>query len=147
MERPMDVKSLQGFLGSVNWFRRHIASHAEIQFPLNQLTDDRVKISEHIKVIQDMPHRSRCDRADQSARCILDLDPPAWRESNNHDCALRRSLGGGLKTHLDLGQRAEDPPGFWAAGRLPTWISGDGLQTHLYRGSGAAGVPVSRAYH
>ena len=100
-----------------------------------------------IYIIQDMPHRSRCDRADQSARCILDLDPPAWRESNNHDCALRRSLGGGLKTHLDLGQRAEDPPGFWAAGRLPTWISGDGLQTHLYRGSGAAGVPVSRAYH
>ena len=52
MERPMDVKSLQGFLGSVNWFRRHIASHAEIQFPLNQLTDDRVKISEHIKIVQ-----------------------------------------------------------------------------------------------
>ena len=98
-----------------------VSSHAEIQFPLNQLTDDRVKISEHIKVIQDMPHRSRCDRADQSARCILDLDPPAWRESNNHDCALRRSLGGGLKTHLDLGQRAEGPPGFRAAGRLPTW--------------------------
>ena len=38
MERPMDVKSIQGFLGSVNWFRRHIASHVEIQFPLNQLT-------------------------------------------------------------------------------------------------------------
>ena len=43
MERPMDVKSLQGFLGSVNWFRRHIARHAEIQFPLNQLTRKDVK--------------------------------------------------------------------------------------------------------
>ena len=38
LERPTDVKELQGFLGSVNWFRKHIASHAQIQFPLNQLT-------------------------------------------------------------------------------------------------------------
>ena len=35
--RPTDVKELQGFLGSTNWFRRHIADHAKIQFPLNQL--------------------------------------------------------------------------------------------------------------
>ena len=38
LERPTDVKELQGFLGNVNWFRKHIASHAQIQFPLNQLT-------------------------------------------------------------------------------------------------------------
>ena len=35
--RPTNVKELQGFLGSTNWFRRHIADHAEIQVPLNQL--------------------------------------------------------------------------------------------------------------
>ena len=35
LTRPTDVKSLQGFTGSVNWFRRHIDDHAEIQFPLN----------------------------------------------------------------------------------------------------------------
>ena len=68
MERPMDVKSLQGFLGSVNWFRRHIASHAEIQFPLNQLTDDRVKISEHIKVIQDMKEKKT-----ENPPCIITI--------------------------------------------------------------------------
>ena len=38
LTRPIDIKSLQSFLGSVNWFRRHITSHAEIQKPLNALT-------------------------------------------------------------------------------------------------------------
>ena len=38
LTRPVDVKSLQSFLGSVNWFCRHIASHAELQKPLNALT-------------------------------------------------------------------------------------------------------------
>ena len=43
LTRPTDVKSLQSFLGSVNWFRRHIASHAEIQAPLNALTKKDVE--------------------------------------------------------------------------------------------------------
>ena len=37
LDRPTEVKELQGFLGSVNWFRRHISDHAHIQAPLNQL--------------------------------------------------------------------------------------------------------------
>ena len=45
LTRPTDVKSLQSFLGSVNWFRRHIASHAEIQAPLNALTKKDVSIA------------------------------------------------------------------------------------------------------
>jgi len=37
LTRPSEVVLLQGFLGSVNWFRRHIPGHAEIQAPLNAL--------------------------------------------------------------------------------------------------------------
>ena len=38
MTRPIDVATLQSFLGSVGWFRRHISDHAEKQSPLNSLT-------------------------------------------------------------------------------------------------------------
>jgi hypothetical protein len=38
LERPWDLNTLQQFLGAVNWFRRHISDHAEIQNPLNDLT-------------------------------------------------------------------------------------------------------------
>jgi hypothetical protein len=38
LERPWDLNTLQQFLGAVNWFRRHISDHAEIQNPLNELT-------------------------------------------------------------------------------------------------------------
>jgi hypothetical protein len=34
LERPWDLNTLQQFLGAVNWFRRHISDHAEIQNPL-----------------------------------------------------------------------------------------------------------------
>jgi hypothetical protein len=37
LERPWDLNTLQQFLGAVNWFRRHISDHAEIQNPLNDL--------------------------------------------------------------------------------------------------------------
>ena len=37
LTRPTEVVMLQGFLGSVNWFRRHIEDHAQIQAPLNEL--------------------------------------------------------------------------------------------------------------
>ena len=38
MARPIDVATLQSFMGSVGWFRRHISDHAEMQSPLNSLT-------------------------------------------------------------------------------------------------------------
>ena len=43
LARPHDVPSLQSFLGSVNWFRRHIGDHAEKQHALNGLTKKGAK--------------------------------------------------------------------------------------------------------
>ena len=43
-------------------------------------------------------------------------------------------LGGGSPTPLDLGRRAADPPGLWAAGCIATWIVAAGWLLYLYLG-------------